>query len=221
MTPIQRKVLAYYEQRAREGFAPPTLRELCREFGWRSTATARDHIRALTRKGLLQPARGRARGATLRRRQFGARPLPLLGEVVAGIPVSSHEAVEKQVFVSEHMVRNERSFVLRVRGDSMEGASILEGDLVVVAPDPDPRPGSIVVVTLDGETTLKRLERSPDGWVLVAENPRYPSIPVKTPESLVHGVVTGVLRVVGVDSKRKNAPRAASRAKTQKARRVS
>jgi len=196
LPPVQSKVLAFFERRHREGLPPPTVRELCSEFGWRSTGTARDHIRALVRKGWLRAARGRARGAALVHLPVRSVFLPAVGDVAAGIPVSVEQVVGDSLPVPEEMVRRSDSFLLRVRGDSMEGAGILDGDLVVVAPDSAPPPGSIVVVTLDGETTVKRLERTPDGWLLVAENPRYASIPIDTPDTYVHGVVTGVLRIL-------------------------
>lgn len=196
LPPVQRKVLDSFERRARQGLPPPTLRELCKEFGWRSTGTARDHIRALFRKGLLEAAQGRARGASLARLPMASVSLPILGDVAAGIPVLVEHVVADSVPVPEGMVRRPDSFLLRVCGDSMERAGILDGDLVVVAPDPEPPPGNIVAVTLDGQTTLKRLERTEGGWMLVAENPRYTPIPIETPDACVHGVVTGVLRVL-------------------------
>ncbi len=196
LPPVQRRVLCFFERRARHGLPPPTLRELCEEFGWSSTGTARDHIRALVRKGLLEAAQGRARGASLARLPVASVSLPILGDVAAGLPVQVEQVVADSLPVPEGMVRRADSFLLRVRGDSMEGAGILDGDLVVVAPDPEPPPGSIVAVTLDGETTLKRLERTDDGWMLVAENPHYGPIPIETPGACVHGVVTGVLRVL-------------------------
>lgn len=196
LTSAQRKVLERFEEHARSGKPPPTLRELCQAFGWRSTGTARDHIRALVRKGLLKPAGGRARGTTLAQPPASAAELPLVGGIPAGAPAVRAEIAGERIPVPQAMVRRRGSFLLRVRGDSMEGAGILDGDLVVVAPEPTPPAGAIVAVTLDGETTLKRLRRKGRGWILEAENPRYPPIPTETPDAYVHGVVTGVLRVL-------------------------
>lgn len=86
------------------------------------------------------------------------------------------------------------AFLLRVDGDSMEGAGILDGDIVVVRQTREPRVGDIAAVTVEGETTLKRLERMGRTWMLAPENPRYPRLEVETEDVVVHGVVTGLLR---------------------------
>lgn len=194
LTESQRRVLQAFQERAREGVPPPTLRELCAQFGWSSTAAPRDHIRVLVRKGMLDPARRKARGTQLRMPQANAVHLPLVGRIVAGRPVLSQENIEKEVAVPSFLVPRATPFLLRVHGDSMEAAGILDGDYVVVMQTSDPREGDIAAVTVDGETTLKRLARSGRTWTLVAENPRYKPIEIRTEDVTVHGVVTGLIR---------------------------
>jgi repressor LexA len=194
LTEQQIRILAVFRSRVREGFPPPTYRELCAEFGWRSTGTARDHIKALVRKGLIDPAAGKARGTQLRSRNSGTFPLPLVGRVVAGKPVPSEQHVDEEVAVPSFLAPPGVAFLLRVNGDSMEGAGILDGDLVVVRQTPEPKEGEIAAVTVDGETTLKRLVRKGRLWMLVPANPRYRAVEVGTGEAVVHGVVTGLLR---------------------------
>jgi repressor LexA len=197
LTTLQRQVLDVFRQRASAGAPPPTYRELCKEFGWRSTGTARDHLKALVRKGALDAAGGRARGAHLHRGPIvGTVLLPLVGRVVAGEPVISEECVEAEILVPTFLVPSGDAFLLRVSGDSMEGAGILEGDIVVIRRTEEPSAGDIVVATVSGETTLKRLERWRRAWVLAAENPRYGPIPIDTEDTTIHGVVVGVLRTL-------------------------
>jgi repressor LexA len=197
LTVLQRRVLKVFRQRASAGAPPPTYRELCKEFGWRSTGTARDHLKALVRKGALDAAAGRARGAHLHTGSTeGTVPLPLVGRIVAGRPVVSEECVEAEIPVPAFLVPSGDGFLLRVSGDSMEGAGILDGDLVVIRQTEEPSPGDIVAATVSGETTLKRLKKQRGTWVLAAENPRYGLIPIDTEDAKIHGVVVGVLRAL-------------------------
>lgn len=207
LTEIQRRILNVFRSRADASLAPPTYRELCREFGWSSTGTARDHLRALIRKGALEPGAGRARGAHLHRaRSTGTITMPVVGRIVAGRPVDSQELVDEEIAVPSFLAPMRQGFLLRVSGDSMEGAGIFEGDLVIVRKSNDPRPGEIVAVTLSGETTLKRLQRRGEGWILVPENPRYSVIPINTEDVKIHGTVTGVLRAIGPSNEGRHRP---------------
>jgi len=123
LTVLQRRVLDVFRQRASAGAPPPTYRELCKEFGWRSTGTARDHLKALVRKGALDAAEGRARGAHLHTGPTeGTVPLPLVGGVVAGLPGVSDKLVEAHIPVPAFLVPSGDGFLLPVTGDSMEGA---------------------------------------------------------------------------------------------------
>jgi repressor LexA len=141
--------------------APPTYRELCREFGWSSTGTARDHLKALIRKGALDSGTGGARGAHLRRvRVAETAILPLRGRIIAGQPVVSDEVVDDEIAIPSFW-RSGNGFVLRVSGDSMEGAGILT---ILLCGRQVSRSGDIVAATVS-ETTLKRLERRDRGWI--------------------------------------------------------
>lgn len=192
-TDQQRRILELFKERAAKGEPPPTHRELCREFGWTSTGTARDHIRALVRKGALLAGGHRARGAHLKQDAGTGRFLPLVGRIQAGRPLLSDENVDGEVFVSNEFTPAGRAFVLRVHGDSMEGAGILEGDLVVVRQSSAAIPGKIVAVTVDGESTLKILHRDGAVWRLISANPKYLPIEITSP-AVIHGQVTAVLR---------------------------
>lgn len=193
LTDQQRRIIEVFKERAGQGEPPPTHRELCRKFGWTSTATARDHIRALVRKGALLAGDHRARGAHLKQNAGTGKFLPLVGRIRAGRPVLSDENVDGEVFVPNEFTPAGRAFVLRVHGDSMEGAGILEGDLVIVRQASVASPGKIVAVTVDGESTLKILHRDGEVWKLVSANPKYLPIEIKSP-AVIHGQVTAVLR---------------------------
>lgn len=193
-TDQQRRIVEAFRQRVAEGAPPPTHRELCRQFGWKSTGTARDHIRALVRKGILSAADRRSRGAHLVERPEG-KMLPLVGRIGAGRPVVSHEYVEKEILVPSEFAPRGKAFILRVTGDSMEGLGIFADDLVIVRHAKTASPGCVVAVTVDGESTLKLLQHREGKWYLVAANPRYPRIEIQSP-AVVHGVATGVMRAL-------------------------
>ncbi len=195
LTEQQSRVVEAFRRSADDGLPPPTYRELCRKFGWRSTGTARDHIRALVRKGVLRSADGRSRGACLQQPRPGGKLLPLVGCIVAGRPVASEEHVEREIMVPDELVPSGKAFLLRVSGDSMEGAGILAGDLVVVKETRNARPGTIVAVTLEGETTLKTLRQQRGRWVLAPANPKYSAIEINSPAT-IRGVVTAVMRIM-------------------------
>ncbi len=193
-TQRQQRVLEVFRQHAEAGFPPPTLRELCQEFGWRSTGTARDHLRALQHKGLLIPAARKSRGTRLALAPRSAQSVPIVGHVAAGRPILVEENFEGEISVPSHLLARGRVFVLRVVGDSMEGAGILDRDLVVVRESRSADPGKIVAATIRGETTLKRLVRKSGSLWLAPENPKYSAIKIDGEEVLLHGVVTGLMR---------------------------
>ena len=122
--------------------------------------------------------------------------LPLVGRVAAGAPLLAEEHVDEYLPVPSQLTRTGRSFLLTVRGDSMEGAGILDGDMVVVRQQPEARSGEIVVALVgeEAEATCKRLVRDGDRIELHSENPAY--APMTPAEMQLVGVVTGVMRTV-------------------------
>ena len=122
------------------------------------------------------------------------RSVPVIGRVAAGVPRLAHEDIEGFLPVPAAWTLSGRFFALRVTGDSMKDAGILEGDHVIVRCQLVAESGEIVVVTIDGETTLKRLLLQRAQALLVPENPAYETIEIKTESTLIHGVVVGLLR---------------------------
>lgn len=119
-----------------------------------------------------------------------------LSRVSAGFPSPADDYVESALDLNEYLISNPAAtFMVRVSGDSMTGAGIQDGDVLVVDRSQDARPGKIVVAVLDGELTVKRLRKRNGKYVLVPENPAYSPIEVEMEQELfVWGVVTGVVR---------------------------
>lgn len=189
---MQERVLGALRQRADRGDPPPTYRELCQEFGWRSTGTIRDHLRALERKGFVQLT-ARHRNVRLREDRPSAGFVPLVGRVVAGVPVISEQNIEQRVPVPRDWIASGILFALRIAGDSMRDAGIIEGDEVIVRQTPTANDGEIVVATVDGETTIKRLRLRKQRATLFAENDAYRPIELSD-DAVIQGVVVGLLR---------------------------
>ena len=193
LTDAQAGLLAALRRRVEAGDAPPSYRALCTEFGWRSTGTVRDHLRALARKGYVQlPG---SRGGRVRLREAAQnRSIPVVGRVAAGVPRPTDEDIEGLLPIPAAWSSRGDFFALCVTGDSMKDAGILEGDHVIVRRQEVAKSGEIVAVTIDGETTLKRLVLRRGQTLLVPENSSYQPIEITTESTLVHGVVVGLLR---------------------------
>ena len=194
LTPAQAGLLASIRERADRGEPAPSYRDLCAEFGWASTGTARDHLQALARKGYITLGGGRARQVRLVESPAAVARVRVLGRVVAGKPESADEAYEGEIAVPATWLGRGRFFALRVSGDSMKDAAIIDGDTVVVREQPTAGSGEIVVATVGGETTVKRLEIRSRGIRLLPENPSFAPIEVSDGEVTIHGVVIAVMR---------------------------
>ena len=198
LTPLQRRVLAAIRRRVERGVMPPTYRDLCAEFGWASTGTARDHLRALARKGHLELGNGCARGLRLtKNRSASATSVRVLGEVAAGTPVGVEEVDLGRVPTPADWGDASRLFALRVAGDSMRDGGILHDDVVVIRRQQFADDGDVVVATLGGGTTLKHLRVEKGRAFLTPDNPSHSAIPVREGGVVIQGVVVGLLRRLG------------------------
>lgn len=194
LTPAQADLLATIRDRASRGESAPSYRDLCEEFGWASTGTARDHLQALARKGYITLSGGRARQVRLVEPPAAVARVRMLGRVVAGRPEEAREVDDGEIAVPAAWVGRGSYFALTVDGESMRDAAILDGDTVVVREQKTAKDGQIVVATVAGETTVKRLSIGARGIRLVAENPRFAPIEVQDGEVTIHGVVVAVMR---------------------------
>lgn len=195
LTTIQQNVLEMIRDRHLRGEPPPTYREVCSFFGWASTATARDHLRALTRKGYIRHETKRAhRNLRLGEELPSIARIPVIGRVVAGHPVLSEESREGWLEVSAELARQGTFFAMRVSGDSMRDAGISTGDYAIARQQQTAEDGAIVVATIEGETTIKRLKLQRGCVELVPENREYAPIPVRTESAAIQGIVVAIYR---------------------------
>jgi repressor LexA len=162
---------------------PPTVREVQRAFAFKAVQSARAHLEALVAEGLLVKSSGEARGYRLPEGETPAL-VPLVGRVQAGALTTAFEDPDGYLTVESRFPRNEL-FALRVRGESMVGASILPDDVVIVHKQPTAESGDIVVAIVDDEATVKRLKIRGGRAELHAENPNFPPIVPKPPDELV------------------------------------
>lgn len=121
--------------------------------------------------------------------------LPLIGRVAAGAPIDAEAHVEREIAIDRFLFRPRPDYLLRVHGYSMRDAGILDRDLIAVHRTPDARPGQIVVARLDGEITVKRLQRTRNRLVLLPENPDFEPIEVNADDFAIEGIYVGVIRV--------------------------
>jgi repressor LexA len=173
-TGIRQRILAFVRERLLAG-VPPTVREVQAAFGFSSLASAREHLEKLVAAGELLRAPGLARGLRLPEESQLTRAMavPLLGRVQAGAFSYATEDVEGHVWTSLRYPAEEL-FALRVNGESMTGAGLLPGDVVVVLRQPDAEDGQIVVALLDDEATVKTLRRRRRRVELHPANPAFP-----------------------------------------------
>ncbi len=197
-TARQTDILAFIEDHVHRHGYPPTVREIGHGVGLASPSTVHRHLEKLEQSGHLtrDPSKPRAMlvGLPGGRRPHspaggGALTLPLVGAVAAGSPILAEEHIEDHIaapFAADYL--------LRVKGDSMINAGILDGDLVAVKQQDDARDGQIVVALIEDEATVKRVFREPGGVRLEAENPAYE--PIRGTGITVIGRVVGVMRNV-------------------------
>jgi repressor LexA len=194
MTPKQKKILDFIEMHIEQEGYPPSQQEIARAFGFRSLGTVQNYLVRLEREGLLSRDWNARRGLQVKRPRVQGTELPLVGSVAAGKPIEAVE-VPDSIEVPSSMVGPGDNFVLRVRGDSMVGDGILDGDYVVVKKQGDAENGQTVVALLGNEATVKRFYRRGKTIELHPANPAMEPISVPpTADFRIEGVVVGVVR---------------------------
>lgn len=201
-TDRQRQILAYLRARLEQGEGAPTLAEIAQSFGFRQPRAARKHLEALAAQGLIELVPGVARGIRLPRRAAVGRPrasetlrVPLLGRVAAGAPIGADAGVERELTLDTTLFRTPPDYLLRVVGDSMQGDGILDGDLIAVRRVVEAQHGDTVVARLDGELTVKRLERRDSRVRLLPRNTAFAPIdPSQHDDFAIEGLFVGLVR---------------------------
>uniref|UniRef100_A0A7V1EGZ7 Transcriptional repressor LexA n=1 Tax=candidate division WOR-3 bacterium TaxID=2052148 RepID=A0A7V1EGZ7_UNCW3 len=163
---------------------PPTIREIAKVVGLKSTKAVKVHIDNLARDGLITKFGTKARGLRIE-----PKKLPIVGRVAAGTPELAFEEIEGYF----NPLTWQDCFLLKVKGDSMINAHIYDGDLVVVRPEKSADDGDIIVANVDGETTIKRLKKANGNFFLKPENDSYPII--DKPFEII-GKVVGIVRKI-------------------------
>jgi len=197
LTRRQRAVLEFIRSHHRQRGMAPSLREIQAHFGLASPFGIKRHVDALIEKGALRRLEGKARGLLppAHPRRGALAEIPLFGTIPAGLPVEAEQAPDSYISVDTATLGvrpNAKLFALRVRGDSMIDANILDGDIVFLTPR-EPRPRDIVAALIDRESTLKRFLVQRGRPFLRAENPRYPDL-IPAEELVIQGVMVGLLR---------------------------
>jgi SOS regulatory protein LexA len=182
---VQKSISAFF----RENRRMPSFAEMVYLLGVRSKSVVNFWINKLIDANLLEKdGRGHLKFSK------SALAIPLVGSVQAGFPSPEEEVVRDLVSMDEYLItRPDASFLLQVSGDSMTGAGIMEGDLVIIEKGRDPKTGDIVIAEVDGEWTMKYFHRKGKQIILEAANPKYPDISPKT-ELKLAGIVTAVIR---------------------------
>lgn len=200
-TERQQRILEVIREFTTEWGYPPSVREIGERVGLSSSSTVQSHLKTLERRGLLRrdPTKPRAlvpRDSEPSAPAPGGRVvhLPVVGKVAAGMPITAVENVEEHVAISADFARRPGCFMLRVSGDSMIEAAILDGDLIVVSPQPNAENGEIVVAMLDGEATVKRFYREAGRIRLQPENSTMQ--PIYTDDVTIVGKVEAVIRKI-------------------------
>ena len=190
VTENEKMVFEFIKDRIEEGY-PPTVREICAEFGFKSTSTAHRYINNHTAKGLLE--KGNNQNRAIRLTGGNGMKIPLVGTVTAGIPITAIEEITDYISFQPARHYSNPLFALKVRGESMINAAILDGDMVVIEQTPYAENGDIVCALVDNESaTIKTFYKEDGHYRLQPENDTMD--PIIVDEVSILGKVVGVVR---------------------------
>jgi repressor LexA len=196
VTQRQQRILEFIAETVRERGFPPTVREIGEAVGLTSSSSVHAQLANLERKGLLHKDPTKPRAMTLSEPRADSVTVPLVGRIAAGPPVLADENIEEHLALPASYAGDHEHFALNVAGDSMVGAGILDGDVVVVRSQDHARDGDIVAALLPGpaedEATIKRLGHDGSRVMLIPENPALS--PFEMPDGRILGKVVAVLR---------------------------
>ena len=191
LTDKQKSVLKFIYTEVRTKNIAPTIREIASHFGFSSTGSVRDYLKALTTKGYIRVAEGKSRAIELIREAMCQ--LPVLGRVQAGNPVYAVEDLMGYLNLDKIIFPEPDIFALRVQGDSMIEAGIMANDFAVIKRQDFAKVGDIVVAMVGDEATIKRLVKKGEKYFLNPANPKFDPIPV-TENVVIIGKLLNVVR---------------------------
>lgn len=195
LTPAQQKTLDFLREEALAGRPPPTLREIASQFGYKSHRAAACHLNALKQKGFIQSKKGKARSICIRLVE-GVTGISILSSIPAGFSEHQEQRDDGCAIVDITSIGfkpTSHTFALKVRGDSMIGKCICDGDLAIFEQGIEPHNGDIVAALIDGQTTLKTFVDNGNKRFLKAENPKFPNL-IPLEELMIQGVFKGLIR---------------------------
>jgi repressor LexA len=198
LTARQREILDYLQKHLKLHGYPPSVREIGQAVGLSSSSTVHVHLKQLENKGFVKrdPTKPRAIEILIDNEDKADNSeiitMPIVGTVAAGVPITAVENIEGHFSVSADFLGKGNHFLLRVSGDSMIDAGILDGDLVIVRAQEMASNGDIVVALIDDEATVKRFYHKADHVELRPENPSME--PIITRKVVISGVVAGLVR---------------------------
>lgn len=193
LTRRQAEILDFIREHIEHNGMAPTRAEVALRFGFKSKNAAADHLRALEQKGHIRLHPELSRGIQLLDNQ-DADLVPVIGSVAAGLPIEAIENHDEALPVPKGLFARRPTYLLRVRGDSMKDAGILEGDLIAVYKTNVARRGQIVVARIDNDVTVKYLDMDGSMAKLLPANSAYQPIVVPANELVIEGVFVGLIR---------------------------
>lgn len=205
LTDRQKDVLGFIQTEQREKGVTPSTREIQKHFRFASQTSVMQYLDVLERKGFLDRHARKARALITPVSKVRITDIPIYGQIPAGMSALTEQTIEGHISLDTRTVnasKNASTFALRVRGDSMIDAHILDGDLVILEDRKEVQSGDIVAALIDGETTLKRYVTDHGRPYLKAENPLYPDL-IPARELRVQGVMVSLVRKQGVIPRRK------------------
>lgn len=203
LTEKQNAILSFIQQYLQAQGYPPTIREIARKFEITAKG-AYDHMKALEKKGYIKTEKNRSRAMEILKDADGNVPVqasdtanvPLLGRVAAGMPILAQENIEEYLSFPKSMVPDTHVFALRVAGESMKDAGILDGDIAVIQKCDSADNGEIVVALLDDEATLKYFFKDKKKVKLVPANDAFR--PIVSDQVTIVGKLVGIYRSYGI-----------------------
>lgn len=195
LTDKQNEVFQFIKSVVDDSGVPPTVREIAERFDMTAKG-AYDHLKAIEKKGFIRCGQNKSRAIEIligkTEEKKNTISVPLLGRIAAGLPLFAEENYDDFVEFPKEYVGSGEFFALSVKGDSMTGAGILDGDIVLIKKQSKADSGDIIAALVDGEATLKRLQLKGKKISLVSENPAY--APIVPDELSIMGILSGLMR---------------------------